>query len=427
LRKILIISPHYPPSNLTSVHRSRIFAQHLPSYGWDPIILTVHENYYEESLDWDLHKLLPTNQKIEKVKAFKIIKPRLIGDIGLRAYFQLRKRALELIGAENIDFVYIPIPSFYTALIGSYLHKKTGVKYGIDYIDPWVHKFPGSEKVFSRHWFSSMLARILEPIAVKHASLITGVSEAYYSPVFERNAHLKTKALRIAMPYGGEEGDHQFARQIVATSHREIGLIPPKSNNKIFRFVYAGAILPKAHELLEEIFKALQQLNSNNIDLTFRQPEFYFIGTGGIIKALAKKYDLYELTVFEYQDRMPYLDVLLELEKADGIFILGSTEPHYTPSKVFQAVLSNTPILAVLHQDSTAVNVLKESRAGVVILIKDVNGLASDFLEGLREFDNFQKSFSPMYINKEAFTEYSANAVTKLLADKLNVIYSSGH
>ena len=29
LRKILIISPHFPPSNLAAVHRSRLFAQHL--------------------------------------------------------------------------------------------------------------------------------------------------------------------------------------------------------------------------------------------------------------------------------------------------------------------------------------------------------------------------------------------------------------
>jgi hypothetical protein len=47
-KKILIIAPHYPPSNLAAVHRSRLFAQHLPAFGWEPVILTVHEDYYEE-------------------------------------------------------------------------------------------------------------------------------------------------------------------------------------------------------------------------------------------------------------------------------------------------------------------------------------------------------------------------------------------
>ncbi len=190
MKKIRIISPHYPPSNLAAVHRSRLFAQHLPQFGWDPTILTVDEQYYEETLDLRLHALLPKNQRIEKVRAFSVTKPRIIGDIGLRAFFQLRRRALELVIAESIDFVYIPIPSFYPSLIGRYLHRKSGVKYGIDYIDPWVHRFPGSDKVFSRHWFSMHIAKFLEPKAVKHASLITGVAAGYYQGVIDRNPYL---------------------------------------------------------------------------------------------------------------------------------------------------------------------------------------------------------------------------------------------
>ena len=47
-KKVLIIATHFPPSNLAGIHRSRLFAQHLPSFGWTPIILTVDEKYYEE-------------------------------------------------------------------------------------------------------------------------------------------------------------------------------------------------------------------------------------------------------------------------------------------------------------------------------------------------------------------------------------------
>jgi len=120
VNRILIIAPHYPPSNLAAVHRTRLFAQHLPSFGWEPFILTVDEKYYEEELDWELHKLIPPSQRIVKVDAFNVTKPRLIGDIGLRAFFQLRKKALLLLQSEKFDFLYIPIPSFYTALLAWY-------------------------------------------------------------------------------------------------------------------------------------------------------------------------------------------------------------------------------------------------------------------------------------------------------------------
>jgi len=91
LKKVLIIYPHFPPSNLAGVHRPRLFAQHLPSFGWEPVILTVHEHYYEEALDKNLEKLLPPALRIEKVKAFRVTKPRLIGDMGLRAFFNCVK------------------------------------------------------------------------------------------------------------------------------------------------------------------------------------------------------------------------------------------------------------------------------------------------------------------------------------------------
>ena len=424
-KNILLITPHYPPSNLAAVHRSRLFAQHLPTLGWNPIILTVHEDYYEESLDWKLHQLLPKDQRIEKVSAFKVTKPRLIGDIGLRGYFQLRRRALELIRSEKIDFVYIPIPSFYMALLGPYLFKKTGVHYGIDYIDPWVHVFPGSDKIFSRHWLTTQLAKFLEPIAVKHASLITGVSEGYYKPVLDRNPHLKTQVLTAAVPYGGEESDHRFIRSRCNKESSHPLLSAGKFNASLssaIKFVYAGAMLPKAYKPLEEVFKALSTLQPSTA------LQLHFIGTLGTIKPFAEKCKLWGSAVIEHPDRIPYLDVLSELDAADAVFILGSTEPHYTPSKVYQAVLSGKPILAVLHENSTAVRVLRESMAGIVVTMKgeeDLDTLADRFLEGLKEFIVFKQTFDPDKINRVAFEQYSAKAVTEQLAQKLDAIVSS--
>ena len=434
MNRILIIAPHYPPSNLAAVHRTRLFAQHLPSFGWEPYILTVDEQYYEEKLDWDLHKLIPSSQRLVKVNALSVGRPRLIGDIGLRAFFQLRKKAVELIIKEQIDFVYIPIPSFYTALIGPYLFKKTGVNYGIDYIDPWVHEFPGSEKLFSRHWFSTQLARFLEPIAVKHASLITGVSAGYYLPVLERNPHLKNNVITAAMPYGGEEGDHEFIRRQTSDVRIQES-VKADSILPTFKFVYAGALLPKAFKPLEQIFKALQSIKLNNDEINnsyilhlLSHISFNFIGTLGTIKPLAEKHGLFGKTVFEHPNRMPYLDVLKELDQADGIFILGSTEPHYTPSKVYQAVLSKKPILAVLHEQSSAVKVLSESNAGIVITMsgeEELDSLPTRFLKGLKQFQEFQQSFNPNKINKAVFEQYSVKAVTAQLVEKLDEIVSS--
>jgi len=427
LKKILIIYPHFPPSNLAGVHRPRLFAQHLPEFGWEPVILTVHEKYYEEPLDWNLHQLLPAGLRIEKVNAFKITRPRLIGDIGLRAFFQLYKRAKQLIKNEHFDFVYIPIPSFYCALLGRMLHNNTGIKYGIDYIDPWVHDFPGSNKIFSRPWLSKKMATFLEPIAVKKVSLITGVAEGYYTPVLARNPHLKKTAITGAMPYGGEEQDHVFLNQLNLKPY-----LFEKKKNKI-QLVYAGAMLPKAYAPLESVFKSIAA-NKDLPDVQagiFENVEFHFIGTGSRanddtsynIKPLAEKYGLWQTIVYEYPKRIPYLDVLIHLQNADGIFILGSTESHYTPSKAYQGVLSGKPILALLHKESTAVKVIKESGAGIVLEFdgqKGIEFLKTSFSTFLPDYLNWIKNFNSNEINKEIFEQYSAKNVTENLANLLN-------
>ncbi|MCC5929260.1 MAG: hypothetical protein JJU28_08455 [Cyclobacteriaceae bacterium] len=69
--------------------------------------------------------------------------------------------------------------------MGRLIHRKTKVPYGIDYIDPWVRDISGRRDW--RHILSNALARLLEPIAIKKASLITGVAKEYYFPALKRN------------------------------------------------------------------------------------------------------------------------------------------------------------------------------------------------------------------------------------------------
>lgn len=426
MKKVLIIYPHFPPSNLAGVHRPRLFAQHLREFGWEPVILTVHEKYYEEAPDWNLVKLLPEDLRIEKVKAFRVTKPRIIGDIGLRAFWQLYRRARQLIAMEKIYFVYIPIPSFYSALLGRMLHARMKIKYGIDYIDPWVHHFPGSKKMLSRHWFSTKLAGLLEPVAVRKASLITGVAEGYYEAVLQRNPYLKRQVVCGAMPYGGEPEDHHAAEAL----HIQPYLF--ERNKQKIRLVYAGAMLPKAYDPLEAVFKSI----AAHKDI-FLNVEFHFIGTGKTpddpygynIRPLAEKYDLWQTIIHEYPKRIPYLDVLSHLHAADGIFILGSTEPHYTPSKAYQSVLSGRPVFAILNKHSTAVDILVASKAARVLAFDGQEGIETireNFAASFREYLVWMDHFKQEDINKDVFNDYSAKAVTARLSHLLDCAMNDG-
>ncbi|MEY3067948.1 MAG: hypothetical protein RLZ27_389 [Pseudomonadota bacterium] len=419
MRNILLITSHYPPSNLTATHRVRMFAKHLPMFGWNPFVLTVDEKFYEEKPDLDLTNLIPQGQRLERVDAYKLTKPRLIGDVGLRAFFQLKKRAIEIISKEKIDFVYIFIPSFYLSLLGPLLHKRFGIKYGIDYIDPWVHFFPGSEKKLSRHWWSTFFSKILEPIAIKNVSLITGVSELYYLPVFERNPTLKGKVETSAIPYGWDKDDLKVAPAI------DKKLIFRK-NDKI-KLVYPGAYLPQSKTFLESFFNII----ASNREL-FRKVEFYFIGTGKVVdskftapvKEIAEKYKVYDDVIFEFPHRLGYLNTLHHIAKADGLFILGSSEEHYTPSKLFNAFITRRPIFAILHQNSSGKEIIESSGWGIVTPFNDQTpkskfeeNILGDIMRWLsiNQDDNWK-------FNDKVANAYSITPLTSKLNDLISAV-----
>jgi hypothetical protein len=113
------------------------------------------------------------------------------------------------------------------------------------------------------------------------------------------------------------------------------------------------------------------------------------------------------------------------LEAAKGVFILGSTEPHYTPSKTYQAVLSEKPILAILHAASTAASIIEKTNAGKVLCFNgelELKKISNDFFNAYKEYQLFIDSFDPEKVDKVYFEEFSAHAVTKKLVDLLNKV-----
>ena len=284
--------------------------------------------------------------------------------------------------------------------------------------------FPAAINCFPAIGWRRKLLKFLEPIAVKKASLITGVAESYYSDVIKRNPALESNnCLFAAIPFGSEKTDHEKVLELNIQPY-----LFHKKTGKI-QLVYAGAMLPKAYAPLEQIFKAINE----NI-AQFANLEFHFIGSGKTpndpkgynIKPLAEKYGLWESVIFEYPKRIPYLDVLVHLNVADGVFILGSTEAHYTPSKVYQGVLSGKPVLAVLHKDSSAVQVLKESNAGIIIEFDgeyDIEKIGNVFPCFIKDYLEMVNVYDPAHINYHDFEYYSAKKITATLARALNELF----
>lgn len=405
LKHVLIIYPHWHPANLAGVHRPRLIGNFLPEYGWQPIVLTVKEAYFEEVPDPDFYKTFRDHFDVHRVNAFKVSKHRIIGDIGMRAFFQMYIEAKKIIKLNTVDFIWIPIPSFYTAIIGRLLFDKTNVPYGIDYIDPWVRDITNQNNIRAK--LSQTLARTLEPYAVKKAALITGVSTPYYQPVLDRN--FKTPPVHAGMPYGFDPKDHDIVLK---------GLkLPWDDQPNCKPWLYAGAFLPNSHLFVQSFFESISALKaSGEWDVHIR---LYFIGTGAYpakrITAYAKDYGLEDL-VIEYRQRFPFLHVLNFLSRAHRVMLFGSTEKHYTASKTFQCLLSKRPLLAMLHGESSAVKVIQDVKADAYLVAyneaQTQPEIVATITTVLSHFQNIE-SWTP---ELQALDQYSSKQSAKVLA-----------
>lgn len=420
MKRLALFAAHFTPSNLAAVHRSRLWSQHLPEYGWEPIIVTTHHRHYEEKLDWDLNALAPPGLQIVRTPALPTKPVRIIGDIGIRGLPFHYQALARMAKRREIDFLHITIPSNFSALLGRMIHERYGLPYGIDYIDPWVHEWPGSRQRFSKAWTSARLAEHLEPWAVRDAALITGVAPLYFEAVLERNPHLRQQAVTAAMPYGGSERDFQSLRENPRPTH----IFDP--HDGLHHMIYAGAMLPKAYPVLDRLLDGLQLLRRRNPGLAARL-RIHFVGTGKSpndptgynVRPQIERAGLSDMAD-EHPSRIPYVDVLNHLIHASSNLILGSIEQHYTPSKAFQAVLARRPLIALLHEASTAANFLRQARAAIVVSFAEGELPSPESiaiqLKRLLEHDDYD----PSAVRWEVLEAFSARSSARVLAEALD-------
>jgi hypothetical protein len=415
------VSGHFSPSNLVGAHRARLWSRHLPEFGWEPIVVTGDPARYEERPDPDLERLVAPGLRVIHAPTLPTRPIRLIGDIGVRALWGCYRVLSGLAGRGEIDFVLVTIPSNFLAPVGRLVHRRRGVPFGIDYQDPWVNRWPGIDVPLSRAWGSYRLASILEPWSVRGASLITGMAPGYVSGMLERNPGVAESAVIAYMPMGIAPEDYKLVRAL----DRAPFLFRPGDGG--FHMIYAGALLPAGIAVLDRFLAGLVELKTRSPDVAGRL-KVHFVGTGRSpddphghqVRPRAQQMGIGDM-VDEHPQRIGYIDALNHLARSDGVLVLGSTEAHYTPSKVFQAMLSRRPVFAMLHKDSTAVDMIRSMQAGSVVTLTETALPGTGEVAGALQAFMADTGHDADAVDRTAFDAYSARGSTRALAAALDL------
>jgi hypothetical protein len=436
VRRVLMLSPHFPPDTSAGAHRVRLLAPHLPEFQWEPVVVSVEPDRYEGAIDPGLLSLVPHGVRVVRSPAWS---PRWtrrfgVGDLGIRAYTGLRQTCSRLLEQERFDAVFITIYPTYPALIGPMLKRRFHVPFVLDYQDPWVGAWgdtvgPGLDgRPDWRSRATRRLAGWLEPLAVRASDALTAVSAATYEAVVARNPKT-APAVRAALPIGGESADFDAIR--------------PGPANRFFdphdgscHISYVGTLLPLGVETMRAVLQAVALLKARQPELYTRLRLHYFgtsnQTTGGAserVTPMAKALGIAEC-VSEHAMRVPYLDALRIQVDSQALILAGSSERHYTASKIYPALLARRPLLAVYHEASEVVTALRRVGRPPAIRLVTYDDRGADLVVERIYLELADLVASPLYdaaaVDLDALDDYSARAIAGRLAAVLQQVARNG-
>ncbi|HSY53075.1 MAG TPA: hypothetical protein VK785_01440, partial [Opitutaceae bacterium] len=148
-KRLLIISPHFPPVNAPDAQRARISLPYFREFGWEPVVLAVDPRHVPGLHQSRLASALPTDVTVHRCGALPARLTRLagLGSLGPRAWLHLRGAGARLLRREHFDLVFFSTTQFLTFTLGAAWKKKFSTPFIVDVQDPWrtdYYERPGS-------------------------------------------------------------------------------------------------------------------------------------------------------------------------------------------------------------------------------------------------------------------------------------------
>lgn len=367
MKRVLVVSPSFPPTSAADLHRVRMSLPHFTSFGWSPYVLAIDPVHHGGLVEPELLTTLPSSIPVTRTRAVPERVTRLfgIGNAGLRGLGHLYTAGLQLIEREAIDLVFFSTTMFPVMALGRLWKSRTGTPYVVDLQDPWKTDYRGAGR---QAGFKARLARVmhgaLEPFAMRRIDGVVSVSRSYIETLQRRYPWLTDDCCAV-IPFGTDAADFDAARNLSAW--RNPFFDPHDGRIHIVAVGRGGRDMRQAADLLFTALRIFQDRVQ-----AFPPLHFWFVGTDYASdrghQTIAPAADAAGVgdIVTESPPRLPYLQALRLLGDGHFTVILGSDDASYSPSKVYPYLLAGKPFIAVLHADSPVVPLLREAGTGVV-------------------------------------------------------------
>jgi glycosyltransferase involved in cell wall biosynthesis len=409
LNRVLMIAYHFPPlAGSSGIQRTLRFVQHLPDFGWQPLVLTAHPRAYERTSE-DLLADVPPETVVCRAFALDTarhlsIAGRYLGalarpDRWMTWRFDAIRQGLRMIERYKPVAIWSTYPIATAHQVGLSLHQRTGLPWVADFRDPMAQDgYPPDPKAW--HAFKRLEEAVVNRA---QASVFTTPGAARtYRERYPSAAH------RISVLENGYD-EESFASAEQGADDRS-----PLQPGCV-TLLHSGIVYPSERDPTH-LMQALQQMVHDNV-LRPGQLKVRFRASAhdSLLNLLAAQHGV--AAFVETLPPVAYRESLAEMLRADALLVMQAANCNdQIPAKVYEYLRSRRPIVALTDPDGDTASVLRASGIRAIARLDDATEI-SRLLTGLLD-----GSLHDLLPTPEAVESASRRGRTLALANQLGAL-----
>lgn len=368
-----MVAYHFPPlAGSSGIQRTLRFVQHLPAFGWQPLVLTAQSRAYSRcspDLDHEVSGDCVVKRSFALDTARHLaFKGRYVAalarpDRWISWKFGALWDGMRLIKDFQPDIIWSTYPIATAHLIGAELARRSGLPWVADFRDPMAQNgYPADQKTWQQ--FTD-----IEKCAMQQAKLNIFTTPGAARMYCERYPEALKRITVIENGYDEES----FSKSIIK--------IDSPLNFGSITLLHSGIVYPSERDptnlfLALGILKRSGRLVSGQFKLRFRAAVH-----NNLINELASKNDVYDL--IETMPPLPYREALQEMLQADALLIMqGSGCNEQVPAKIYEYMRCAKPIIGLTDLRGDTAGVLRSAGINAIANLAS----ADDIVQKLPEF-----------------------------------------
>lgn len=404
-KRVLLIAYHFPPVRGSSgLQRTLKFASYLPSFGWEPQVLTISPKAYEWVGD-DQLKDVPAGLVVER--AFGLDTARHLAIAGRYPGFLANpdrwatwwwggvSRGMKMIRDFRPDAIWstFPIPTAHK--IGLTLAQRSGL--------PWIADFRDSMTEDNHPADPVIRARLrrLESDVVHTCSKAVFTTPGAIRMYEERYPDVDESRWGL-IPNGFDEDNFREAD----------ALKQPAEPGRPLTLVHSGILYPSERDP-REFFSALRALKSDGTaDKSKLRVVLRATAHDAYYQPMLAEYGIEDLV--ELAPSVPYRDALSEMMNADGLLLFQASNcNHQVPAKLYEYFRAGRPILGLTDPVGDTATTMTSAGVDSIAPLDDAEAI-SVMLRRFMAGETFP------VVAPDAAEQHSRRGRTALLAELLN-------